>query len=276
MPQIYILTFNSASEEAEDPGNAVVDNDNQTGKAGQNTLYLSNIVATAVSADIQGYNINSEGKAALSNEFTADTPYIIPCLLSQYKNYDGRIENGLFNIQFPIAVHNLKDIHLAFPKHTLQRTVYRNPMLKNLQMKIHNVLYPKSPLNTYDKRFFKMQVNSFDPDRDYMNSLLELPNDLLNEGAKIENCESDDTAFVVTIPVERDNEPNAFDGYESGDENINFELMGRVYTIDPSKCVYGVPGQPEPSPFVWFTSKTFWTADTTNGLVFHRNETPNY
>ena len=240
------------------------------------TLSIVDITATSVSADIQGYNINSEGKAALTQEFSAETPYIIPCLYSQFKNYDGQIEGGVFNIEFPMAVHNLKDIHIAFPKHTMQRTTYRNPMLKNLQMKIHNVLYPKIPLNTYDRRFFKLQVNSFDPDRDYMNSLLELPNDLNNNDTKIEKCDSDDSAFVVTIPVERDNEPNAFDGYESGDENINFQLLGRIYTNDQAKCVYGHPTETEPSPYIWFTCKTFWTADTSNGLVFHRNETPNY
>ena len=245
------------------------------------TFYLQDFVVTTFSADIQGYNISSEGKNTLAQEFSGATPYIIPCLYSAFKMYDGTIEAGVFNIEFPIAVHNLKDIHLAFPTNSLQRTTFKNPMLKNLQMKIHNVLYPKIPIDTYGQRFYKLQINSFDPDKDYMNSLLELPNDLQTQDIKTK-CDSDDTAFIVTIPLERDNEPNAFDGFESGDENINFQLLGRVFSTDSNKNVYGLREDSshnvitEPSPFIWFTSKTFWTADVQNGLVFHMNETPNY
>ena len=244
------------------------------------TFKVVSLTATAVSCDIQGYNISSEGKSALTQEFTAETPYVVPCLYSTFKNFDGRIQGGLFMCDFEMWVRNIKDIHLAFPTNTLQRTVFKNPMLKNLQMRIQNVLYPKIPFNTYDKRFFKIQVNSFDPDRDYMNSLLELPWDIAND-EYVEKCESDDTACIITIPMERDNEPNAFDGFETGNENVNFQLMARIYSQKVAKSVYGLREDggkliDEPSPYIWFTAKTFWTADVTNGLVFHQNETPNY
>ena len=252
-------------------------------KYGEGALLISSLKVTSLSCDIEGYNISAEGKAALSQEFNIDQPYIIPCLYTYFKMYDGKIHGGIFDIEFTQAIRNLKDIHLAFPTNSSQRTTFMNPMLRNLQMKVHNVLYPRVSVNTYDSRFYKFQINGFDPDKDYSNSLLELPNDLNNDDAKIiDNATTDDTAFVVTIPMERDNEPNAFDGYESGEENINFQLLGRVYTTDTSKNVYGMRYKQqnvtheEPSPFIWFTTKTFWTADTTNGLTFHMNEVPNY
>ena len=232
---------------------------------------LHNATIKKLTADIAGYNITREGKDRLSAEFTPMNPYIVPCLYSYFRTFDGQIQSGSFNIEFPFAVHNVKDIHLVFPKDGIQKTCFRNPMLKGLQLKINNVQYPRMALRTDDARFAKYQINGYEADKDYENSITLNPVDA-STGQEIANPMTDDTAFICTIAVERDNEPDAWDGLETGDENINFNLAGeRIYD---QNAIYGQGN--EPSPYIWFTSKAYWTADSTNGLVFHRLGTPNF
>ena len=251
----------------------------QNGIAGQytygaDTYTVTSMTIKSLMCDIQGYTITQEGKQKMAEEFGPETPYIIPCFYTSFRTYDGHIENGNFNIEFPMAVHNVKDIHLEFPQHTSQRTCFQNPMLKGVQIKAHNVQYPKIGIRTDSNRFNKIQVNGYEPDYDYARSL-ETRNK--SDGTLIDdaNITWDNTSFILTIPMERDNEPNAFDGYETGEENVNFNLAGQVIYSDIGKRAYGKDDN-EPPPLIWFTSKCFWTADTTNGLVFHDKEVPNY
>ena len=241
---------------------------------GEDTFTITSMTIKSLVCEVQGYTITQEGKQKLAEEFGPETPYIIPCLHTQFRTYDGHIEHGNFNIEFPMAVHNVKDIHLEFPTHSSQRTCFQNPMLKGVQIKAHNVQYPKLPIRTDSARFVRLQINGYEPDYDYARSL-ETRNK--SDGTIIENkdLEWDNTSFILTIPMERENEPNAFDGYETGDENVNFNLVGQVIYNNEANRVYGSTDN-EPPPFIWFTSKAFWTADTQNGLVFHDKEVPNY
>ena len=272
----------------------------------ENTFTITSFRVTSCSCDVQGYTISQEGKQKLSQEFGPNTPYVIPGLHSIFKTYDGNMQNGQFNIEFAMAVHNVKDIHLQFPISSSQRTCFQNPMLQGIQLKIHNVHYPRISIRTDTARFVKLQVNGYEPDDDYWNSLLTRNDtttrddngNLTNQLITINNYTTDNTSFILTIPMERENEPNAFDGYETGDENVNFNLVGRCIYDDeytdnnnytfrrPYGSLYYNPmtqtvesttgSRTETAPFVWFTSKVFWTADTQNGLVFHEKEVPNY
>ena len=240
------------------------------------TFTVTSMKIKSLTCEVQGYTITQEGKQKLAQEFGPETPYIIPCLHTIFKTYDGTIEKGNFNIEFPMAVHNVKDIHLEFPTHSSQRTCFRNPMLKGVQIKAHNVQYPKLPIRTDTARFIRLQVNGYEPDYDYARSLEPRHIDYNNHVGEDDTITWDNTSFILTIPMERENEPNAFDGYETGDENVNFNLVGQVIEPDDNNRVYGRDAVPEPSPLIWFTSKCFWSADTQNGLVFHEKEIPNY
>ena len=137
-----------------------------------NTFTITSVKVNSCSCDVQGYTITQEGKQKLGQEFGVNTPYVIPGLHTLFRTYDGNMENGQFNIEFAMAVHNVKDIHLQFPISSSQRTCFQNPMLQGVQLKIHNVQYPKVPIETDTARFVKLQVNGYEPDDDYWNSLL--------------------------------------------------------------------------------------------------------
>ena len=236
-----------------------------------------------VTVDVEGYNISDEGKMAIQQQYSIATPFIIPCLYTYARTFDGVMASRRYHIEFPMAVHNVKDIHLVFPENGIQKTCFHNPMLKDFQLRINNVNFPDKALNTSDTRFYKLQINGIHADLDYQNSMSHLETIISWPAAAPANYRrssvTDISSFIATIPVERDNEPGVFDGLETGDDNINIHLDGECIK-GPTEQSYASNGSgvavTPPSPKIWFTSKAYWTLDTENGLVFHERGVPNY
>ena len=255
------------------------------------TFIVNDLRVKSLTADIEGYNISDEGKMAIQQQYSIATPFVIPCLYTYARTFDGVMASRRYHIEFPMAVHNVKDIHLVFPTDTNQKTCFVNPMLKDFQLRINNVNYPDKALKTDETRFYKSQINGIHADLDYQNSmshLEEIQTTTLPIGAGgvaaatnwyFPSSYTDMSSFIATIQVERDNEPGVFDGLETGDDNINIHLDGECIK-GPTEQSYasnhlGADVIP-PSPKIWFTSKTYWTLDTENGLVFHERGVPNY
>ena len=241
----------------------------------------------SLTVDVEGYNISDDGKMTIQQQYGSGSPLIIPCLYTYARTFDGIMASRRYHIEFPMAVHNVKDIHLVFPSDPDQKTCFFNPMLKDFQMRINNVNYPDKPLRTDDTRFYKLQINGIHADLDYQNSMTHLESISYWKDSAVygetphytRNSPTDISSFIATIPVERDNEPGVFDGLETGDDNINIHLDGECIK-GPTEQTYASDGkgadQIPPSPKIWFTSKAYWTLDTENGLVFHDRGVPNY
>ena len=261
------------------------------------TLNVLSLEVKNFTADIQGYKITTDGKISIDQQFPANTPMVYPCLYTYCRTFDGLMSARRYNIEFPMAVHNVKDINLTFPMKSRNKTCFYNPMLKDVQMRINNVNVPEKPVRTDDARFMKYNINGYHADLDYTNSLKHLP--IMQTVAHVKQQKgyiyawtpTDCSDFIVTFPMERDNEPNAFDGLETGDENINFHLDGscigtvrqQAYGMkqtdtatDANGVIQNIAEEIPPSPNVMFTSKAYWTADVENGLVFHPRGVPNF
>lgn len=229
---------------------------------------------TALSCDCFGYNMSPElleqTKAELSGEDMNDTR-IYQTRYHTFKNFDSQMISGRYDMDFPYPLMGVKDIHIVFPTSAKSRTIFMNPILKDMQLKIDGILYPKNEaLRTDDGRFYYMQIMDLEADNSlkYSYSCKQINPD----GSIMTYADKsyDDTNFIATWnlmagkfmvydPIGNDNVNIHF--YASVGHNVN-DYYGRDNT--------GAYDDNLPSPQIWFTSDAGWSLSYKDGLTFNR------
>ena len=173
----------------------------------------------------------------------------------------------------------VKYIHMVFPTKTFHTTVFRNPNLKDIKLKLDGVLYPREEtLRTDNKLFYHLQINDYEFDDDVKYSytcpvLNEDKDDIRDDSDK--NANLDDSNFIITWPLAI----GPFMAVHRYSDNININFTAEI--IAYVKNVYGVDGTPDynnyvPSPQIWFTHDSCWRLTLKDGLQFLRNVCPSY
>ena len=86
---------------------------------------------------------------------------------TDFKNFEGNMEQGRFHIEFPYSLEMVKYIHMVFPRKSTDYTVFRNPFLKYVKLKLDGVLYPREEnIRTDDRMFYHLQAKDFELDDD--------------------------------------------------------------------------------------------------------------
>ena len=234
---------------------------------------MSKLTCVRCQCECYGYNVTQECKRQLVSLFTPSNPYIIPAQQIDVKYFANKVTAGAYTSDFTYALHNVTDFVIVFPQSSTNITVFKNPMAKNVQLRVDGKLYPNQPFETtYDHRFFTAMMNAsdfqnfFEADNEYRDSLLIQRGRDTNTGNTTYNkpntySPTDISSFIMTMQAERNSGGYFFDGLETGNQNVNIQLNFND----------GITGD---APQVWFTRDTYWTVDNENGLRYWKTGTP--
>ena len=237
-----------------------------------NTISVEQLQIKSIKCDCFGFNVTQETNDLLFQMFTPMHPMIIPSqelevVPFQFAPTDAL--GGSYIADMSYTLHNVTDFVLVFPATPGRSTVYANPNITNLQLRVNNIPYPHEPFDsTNDSRFLNYMIRASDLDnffaanKDYVNSM-------------VHHWEEDDlgvpydiTNFIVTIQAERNGKGYFFDGVETGTQNVNINLRFN-YRTGVSRF-----GRSEAPPELWLCRDTYWTVDSQNGLRYWKTGTP--
>lgn len=246
------------------------------------TFTCTSMTITELKCSCYGYKVNQTAMNEIINLFSPQNPFLIPAEFVDRKKFSQGSDGSAIDTDFSYALHNCTDAILAFPKDPVSITCYENPMLKNLQLTIDGKLYPVKSIQTTGERFFNMTLIASDLDEkdeateEYEDSLTRPLND--DSGTRFARTWKDQTSFIPPIQLERNGAGYFFDGLETGNENVKVRLTATpMYTGNNDTYYIPDPSHTDkhpPAPEIWFNRDVYWTADTQNGLKFHKTGTP--
>ena len=247
------------------------------------TLNVTKLTCKKCVCDCYGYNVNDACKAKLAKLFSKESISYIPCkqvdvvhyTVPIFRTYDADPINPQllpvppgdidYTGDLTVPLRNVSDILLVFPKNGTDQTVFSNPVLKKLQLRINGKQYPKEPFaTTSGARFTAIQIRA-----GYNEKYCEIDKewlDSINRNILWNGYEFNDTACLIRFQLKR-NTPEGkemvYDGIETGTENVNIQLSF-VATADThsdiKKC----------NPELWLIRDTFWEASAQNGLKYYK------
>lgn len=120
-------------------------------------------------AVIPGYGIIAETAAKIPALFSRENPYMIPAQQIDIRTLNASsVRPEGITADFAYPLHNVTDVVLVFPTNPSQRTVFRNPMLQQLQVTIDSRNYPDVAMRTDDGTFFTRMLQASDLDVNYL------------------------------------------------------------------------------------------------------------
>ena len=179
-------------------------------------------------------------------------------------------------------MHNTTSISVLFPKHSNDYTCFDNPIYHNVQLTINGQNYPDEPISTLGARFLQYQLVASELDggiqctKEYEDSLTMIKNNETT-GNRFKNTLSDASSFMINIQTERSRGGYLYDGLDSNGQNIPIQIRGQPIYSDKQDTYfnYDESGQNHPPPPQLFICRdTYFTVDTSNGLVYHPTGCP--
>jgi hypothetical protein len=183
------------------------------------------------------------------------------------------------NTSLTIPFPNVSCVGIVFPKTDKQLTVFENPMLQGLQVKIAGELYPNERYSTLGARFLQEQLIIADLDG-ALQATEELISSYVNpknkdDGTRYGNGLSDDTSFMALFQTERGDAGFTFDGlYFKGP--TSFEIIASpIHTGANDTYLYPIQGGPRNTrpPVAYLCMDTYFEHDGRN-FWYRHDHTP--
>ena len=164
-----------------------------------------------------------------------------------------------------LPLRNVSDILLVFPKNQQDQTVFQNPVLQKLQLRINGKQFPKEPFeDTSGARFTAIQIRA-----GYNEKYCEIDKewlDSINRNIYWTGYQFNDSACVIRFQLKRncpDGREMVYDGIETGTENVNLQLSFVASKETDKELIKN-------NPQLWLVRDTFWTASAQNGLKYYK------
>jgi hypothetical protein len=242
------------------------------------TVFVAQGHCEELVSTVRGYKISQAAFDAIIQKCISE-PLVIPAQELRYYAFPtGPDTNGIHtNLQVPYK--NITCACVVFPKTSHQVTVFENPMLQQLQLKVDGDFIPNRAYTTTGPRFLQEQLILTDLDgnlqatKEYTESIVNMRNDPKG-GARWANSLGDDTSFISIFSTERGDGGYVFDGKDTNGQNVNTELNGSPQFTGENDTYYYpatdannniLPNIHPPAPQLWLCQDTFWTFD---GKVF--------
>jgi len=219
----------------------------------QMKVSVSNFTVTNLKSHIKGFSVKEPVKEAIYN-MLRETPMLIPAQKLDKQTFGtGAITPGAFDATISLSLRNVNCISVMFRTDPGNNTIYRNPMVKNLQLTVDNTVYPPeriSTMNVLSPEYltYQLQASELDgaitPSASFVNSIirdrlkytLDSAGNVTVTGRKTKTS-SDGTDFVFTVETERGQSGYVFDGLTSN-EAVNINLKFESVSSDPQYNVY--------------------------------------
>ena len=245
-------------------------------------LSVSSFSVNYWSTTIHGYGAQEPTINQIRQELQAN-PFLFPTQELVQKPFTGQIDGNAFDSSLSYVPKNVHAISIMFPTSPNQRSIFRNPNIKNVEFYVDNELVTPQKYSTnsnIDPEFIQTQLNvaeldgTLEPTQSFINSIAEPRTN--SSGVRYNNSRSDDTDFMLTYSFERNQSGNVFDGLTKDsptDFRLKFEPVATgnndVYYIpDPA-----APTIHSPAPHLWICRDTFWSMGL-NHLQYHRTQDP--
>jgi len=240
---------------------------------------VTSFAVSSLKAHVKGFGIKEEVKQSIYN-MMKQAPLLIPAQkLERHTFGTGLLSPGPFDATASITMRNVNCISVMFGTDTSNTTVFRNPMIRNLQLTIGNTLYPAertSTLNALNPEYLTYQLQACEldcaitPSKSFVNSIIH--DRLLytidsagnvNVTGRYNNTRSDGTDFVFTVETERGQSGYVFDGLTT-DGNVVVNLKFEPIATNPLYNVYynydpvNYPGRVPSAPVLHIARDVFW------------------
>jgi len=249
---------------------------------GTHTTMKMNITSFTIEklkSRLSGYGVNEATKNSMLNDIR-QSPFLIPAQKLERQTFGtGIISSGAFDATISTTLRNINCISTMFTTHENNITIYRNPMVRNLQLTIGNVQYPPeriSTLTTLNPEFVSDQLQACELDGEIVPSksfMRSLTNERLiytidsagnaNVTGRNTNCISDGTDFMFTIATERKQGGFVFDGLTT-ESNVNINLKFEPIASNEAYNPYynfdtvNYPNKHPSAPTLHYCKDVFW------------------
>ena len=240
---------------------------------------VTSFTVTSLKSHIKGFGIKENIKQSIYN-MMKESPLLIPAQkLERFTFHTGLVSPGPFDATTSLTMRNVNCISVMFGTDTNNTTVFRNPMIRNLQLTIGNTMYPPdriSTLNTLSPEYLSYQLQACEldgaitPSRSFVNSILHDRLIYTIDGGgnvdvtgRYNNTRSDGTDFVFTVETERGQSGYVFDGLTT-DGNVIVNLKFEPIASNPINNVYynydpvNYPGRVPSAPVLHIARDVFW------------------
>jgi len=242
-------------------------------------MNITSFTVEKLKAHLNGYNINEATKQSIARDISSN-PVLIPAQNLERQTFGtGIISSGAFDATISYTPRNVNCISIMFTTHENNTTVYRNPMVRNLQMQIGNIQFPPERTTTLaaiSPEFVSNQLTACEldgeivPSKSFMRSLTNEPIIYTIDSAgnpvvtgRYSNTRSDGTDFIYTVATERKQSGYVFDGLtEDGNVTINLKFepiatndaYNTYYNYDPTNYA----GKHPSAPTLHICKDCFW------------------
>jgi hypothetical protein len=237
-----------------------------------NTCTMESLKST-----IRGYDITDRARAAIMAGLRSK-PLRIPAQEVDRQPFTKGPQEGGIDANMNIPFNNVSCVGIVFPKTSNQLTVFENPMLNDLYIRIAGTQYPNKAYSTLGPRFYQEQLIIADLDG-ALQATSELTNSYVNsknkdDGARYVNTLGDDTSFIALFQTERGDAGYTFDGLDF-EGNVAFNIRANpIHTGTNDTYLYPTPGGPKNTmtPVAYLCMDTYFEHD---GVSFkYKKDTP--
>jgi hypothetical protein len=129
-----------------------------------------------------------------------------------------------------VALNNVKDIYVMFPKRSNDITVFENPCVDQFSLKVLGVQYPDNTISTLGPRYFQYALQAADlygvlrPTEEFVDSYTLERNNPAN-GARFKTLKGDATSFALILQTERAESGYVFDGIDSYGQSTPIDIQ---------------------------------------------------
>ena len=249
------------------------------------TLTVGSIIPTVsrcrmldLKSTIRGYGITDAAKSAIMRKLV-ETPLRIPAQEVKRVPFQAPPDENGINASLNVTFPNVSCVGIVFPKTDKQLTVFENPMLHGLQIKIAGEVYPNERYSTIGPRFLQEQLIIADLDG-MLQATEELTTSYVSsknkeDGTPYANRLSDDTSFIALFQTERGDAGYTFDGLNFKNP-VSFELLASPIHSGANNTylypVYGGPRNTRP-PVAYLCQDTYFVHDGVQ-FTYHKERTP--
>jgi hypothetical protein len=238
---------------------------------GMITVYAATGRCVALESTVRGYQISELAYNTILNKCITH-PLVIPAQELRYYAFPSAAGTNGIHTNLQVPYNNITSACVVFPKTSHQITVFENPMLQQLQLKIDGDFIPNKSYTTTGPRYLQEQLILTDLDgnlqatKEYTESIVNLRNNP-KTGERWANSLADDTSFISVFSTERGDGGDVFDGKDTKGQNVNTEINGDPQFTGENDTYYYCATAADggvittihpPAPQIWLCQDMFW------------------
>jgi hypothetical protein len=231
---------------------------------------------------MSGFRVRESTLRGIENIFSA--PVNIPAEYLEYNAFPTPPDENGLRSTLNTMLDNVKDIYIMFPKRTNDITCFDNPCIDQFCIRVLGVQYPEKVVSTLGSRFYQYSLIASDlgghlrPTTEFVDSYTQEKNSDDAAKTRYSNTLRDGSSFCLIVQTERNESGYVFDGLDSDGQSTPIDIQFTPIVKGVNDTYYNfnpeTPTMHPPAPQVWLCRNVYWSIDTKNGLVFHKNGTP--